>query len=133
MLGAKQQTVIATKMRILIAEDHVDSREALRYLLEAFGFEVTVAGNGRSAVDEAMSTRPSLILMDLMMPGMDGYEAMRVLRKDPLTREIPIIAVTAMDAVQEALAAGADDFVRKPVDLRHLIWLVNRWIPRDAT
>ena len=133
MQGVRQQLAVATRSRILIAEDHVDSREALRYLLEAFGFEVSVAANGRSAIEVALATPPSLILMDLMMPGMDGFDAIRELRKDPRTSDVPIIAVTAVDSLQEALDAGANDYVRKPVDLRHLIWLVNRWIPHEAT
>lgn len=119
--------------RILIAEDHFDSREALRMLLAAFGFDVVEAINGREAVERALEEPPNLILMDVMMPEMDGFEAIRVLREKDETREIPIIAVTALDGAQEiALNAGADDYVRKPVDIRSLIGLVNGWLQREA-
>jgi len=119
--------------RILIAEDHFDSREALRMLLAAFGFEVVEAINGREAVERALEAAPNLILMDVMMPEMDGFEAIRVLRDNEETREIPIIAVTALDGAHDvALNAGADDYVRKPVDIRILIGLVNGWLQREA-
>jgi CheY-like chemotaxis protein len=123
----------ALKLKILIAEDHVDSREAMRELLEAFGFIVVEAVNGRQAVAAALEHRPRLILMDVMMPEMDGFEAIREIRRQPETHGTPIIAVTAMDGARElALRAGADDFVRKPVDIRRLIGLVNGWLSRES-
>jgi CheY-like chemotaxis protein len=122
------------RSRILVAEDHLDSREALKELLEAFGFDVIEAVNGRQAVDAALSQSPSLILMDVMMPEMDGVEAIRLLRDTPQTHEIPIIALTAMDGGRElALHAGANDYVGKPVDIRRLIGLVNGWVAREVT
>jgi CheY-like chemotaxis protein len=122
------------RSRILVAEDHLDSREALKELLEAFGFDVIEAVNGRQAVDAALSQSPSLILMDVMMPEMDGVEAIRLLRDTPQTHEIPIIALTAMDGGRElALHAGANDYVGKPVDIRRLIGLVNGWMTREVT
>src|SRR3954462_5512290 len=115
---------------ILIAEDHLDSRDALRALLEAFGFRVLVAGDGREAVRMAIAERPDLVLMDIMMPEMDGFQATRALRGDARTANMPIIAVTAMEGAQQlALQAGADDFVRKPVDIRGLIAKVHRYLP----
>ena len=120
--------------KILIAEDHFDSREALRALLEAFGFEVVEAMNGYQAVQAARSARPGLILMDVMMPVMDGFEAIRKIREAPETNNIPIIAVTAMDGARElALHAGADDYVNKPIDIRRLIGLVNGWLSQNAS
>jgi CheY-like chemotaxis protein len=107
---------------ILVAEDHLDSRDALRALLEAFGYTVLLAANGRQAVDLAIRALPDLILMDIMMPELDGFEATRELRANARTRAIPILAVTAMEgAHQLALQAGADDCMRKPVDLRGLV------------
>jgi CheY-like chemotaxis protein len=121
----------ALKPTILIAEDHVDSREAMRELLEAFGFEVVEAGNGKQAVTAALEHHPRLILMDVMMPEMDGFQAIKEIRQQPDTSNTPIIALTAMDGARElALHAGANDFVRKPVDIRRLIGLVNGWISR---
>jgi CheY-like chemotaxis protein len=107
---------------ILVAEDHLDSRDALRALLEAFGFHVLEAANGRQAVDVALRWQPDLILMDIMMPELDGFEATRELRRHDSTAHTPIIAVTAMEgAHQLAIQAGADDYVRKPVDIRGLV------------
>ncbi|MEO5510643.1 MAG: response regulator [Longimicrobiales bacterium] len=115
---------------ILVAEDHLDSREALRALLEAFGYRVLVAVNGQQAVLMAASELPDLVLMDIMMPEMDGFEATRAIRGDARTSRIPIIAVTAMEGAQQlALQAGADDFVRKPVDIRGLVAKVVQFLP----
>jgi CheY-like chemotaxis protein len=114
---------------ILVAEDHLDSRDALRALLEAFGYHVLEASNGRQAVDIALELRPDLILMDIMMPELDGFEATRELRRHPSTAGTPIIAVTAMEgAHQLALQAGANDYVRKPVDIRGLVAKVHNWL-----
>lgn len=114
---------------VLVAEDHLDSRDAMRALLEAFGYHVIVATNGREAVELATSHRPDLVLMDIMMPELDGFEATRELRKRPELDGMPIIAVTAMEgAHQLAIQAGANDFIRKPVDIRGLIAKVNDWI-----
>jgi CheY-like chemotaxis protein len=119
-----------TPSTILTAEDHLDSRDALRALLEAFGYRVLVAGDGREAVRMAVEAGPDLVLMDIMMPEMDGFQATRALRGDARTANMPIIAVTAMEGAQQlALQAGADDFVRKPVDIRGLIAKVHRYLP----
>jgi CheY-like chemotaxis protein len=114
---------------ILVAEDHLDSRDALRALLEAFGYDVLEAVNGRQAVDLATENSPDLILMDIMMPELDGFEATRELRRNGATAKIPIIAVTAMEgAHQLAIQAGANDYVRKPVDIRRLVAKVHDWL-----
>jgi CheY-like chemotaxis protein len=119
-------TRIAT---ILVAEDHLDSRDALRALLEAFGYRVVEAVNGRQAIAVALECRPDLILMDIMMPELDGFEATRELRRHDSTSLTPIIAVTAMEGAQHlALQAGANDFVRKPVDIRGLVAKVHDWL-----
>ena len=127
-----QRNRAMTKSRILIAEDHPDSREALRELLEAFGFEVLEAMNGEDAVRAALEQKPRLILMDVMMPEKDGFQAIREIRQIPELASTPIIAVTAMDGARElALTAGANDYVRKPVDIRRLIGMVNGWLSRE--
>ena len=119
---------------ILIAEDHLDSRDALRALLEAFGYQVVVAVNGRQAVDVALAQAPDLILMDIMMPELDGFEATRELRQHARTAQTPIIAVTAMEgAHQLALQAGANDYVRKPIDIRGLVAKVHNWLRLTQT
>jgi CheY-like chemotaxis protein len=120
--------------KILVAEDHLDSREALRALLEAFGFSVVLAVNGREAIDVALAEHPDLILMDIMMPELDGLEATRALRGHAAHRGTPIIAVTAMDGARElAIEAGATDCVSKPVDIRNLMAKVNGWIGRTTS
>jgi CheY-like chemotaxis protein len=119
----------AQKVTILVAEDHLDSRDALRALLEAFGYRVIEAVNGREAVDIALRRRPDLILMDIMMPELDGFEATRELRRHAEMHATPIIAVTAMEgAHQLAIQAGANDYVRKPVDIRRLVAKVHDWL-----
>jgi CheY-like chemotaxis protein len=114
---------------ILIAEDHADSREALGALLEAFGFHVLLAGNGLEAVEYARRDRPDLILMDVMMPSLDGFEATRRIRSFPETRDIPIITLTALDHAREtAMDAGANDFLAKPINSGLLFSKVRTWL-----
>ena len=114
---------------VLIAEDHEDSRDALRTLLEAFGYRVRLATNGFEAVAEARAHHPDLILMDMMMPGMDGLEATRTLRADPEFSRVPIVAVTAMEGARErVLAAGCDDWVPKPLDIRAFLTRLPSWL-----
>ena len=102
----------------------------MRALLEAHGFRVVEAANGREAVERALEECPDLVLMDIMMPEMDGFEATRVLRSQEGTRGVPIIAVTAMDGAQRlSVQAGADDFVAKPIDTRGLMAKIRSWLP----
>jgi CheY-like chemotaxis protein len=125
-VALKRDPVGAT---ILVAEDHLDSRDALRSLLEAFGYSVIEAVNGRQAIQLALELQPDLILMDIMMPELDGFEATRELRRHSRTSATPIIAVTAMEGAQElAMQAGASDYVRKPVDIRRLVAKVHEWL-----
>jgi CheY-like chemotaxis protein len=133
-LRSEQADLSSTGATILIAEDHLDSRDAMRALLEAFGFRVVVAVDGRQAVEIALEQRPDLILMDIMMPELDGFEATRQLRQRAETQQTPIIAVTAMEGAQRlALQAGANDYVRKPIDIRGLIAKVQSWLPNPNT
>ncbi len=118
-------------IRILVVEDHLDSRDALRALLETFGYVVLVAANGHEAIEAALRASPDVILMDMMMPVMDGFEAIRELRRRPPTSGTPIIALTAMEGAQDlALHAGADEFVRKPIDIRALLAKLRGLVPR---
>jgi CheY-like chemotaxis protein len=115
--------------RVLIADDHEDSREALKALLEAFGYRVVVAANGAEAVEKARGAQPQLILMDVMMPVVDGLSATQQIRADPTLPRMPIIAVTAMDgAAERMLQAGCDDFMVKPIDIRSFIVRVPEWL-----
>jgi CheY-like chemotaxis protein len=119
-------------LTILVAEDHRDSRDALRALLEASGYSVHLAADGAEAVEQALALRPDLILMDIMMPRLDGLSATRLLREESVMAQTPILALTAMDNAREpALAAGCDDYLRKPIDVPRFFETVHRWI-RDG-
>ena len=119
--------------KILIVEDHRDSREALRALFEAYGYQVVEAINGRIGVEKAAIERPHLILMDIMMPEMDGFDASRRIRAIPGLERTPIIAVSALeDAHELALQSGISDYVRKPVDIRGLLAKVTGWLEPTA-
>jgi CheY-like chemotaxis protein len=119
---------------VLIAEDHEDSRDALRTLLDAFGFRVIEAGNGREAVERALADQPDVILMDMMMPFVDGFQATRQIRAAEGARHVPILAITAMEgARQRVLEAGCDDLVPKPLDVRAFLQQIRLWVQRGRT
>jgi CheY-like chemotaxis protein len=114
---------------VLIAEDHDDSRDALRTLLDALGYRVFVAENGGRAVEVARAEHPDLILMDMMMPGVDGFTATRTLRADPEFARVPIIAITALEGARQAvLEAGCSDMVVKPIDIRAFMGRLPAWL-----
>jgi len=119
---------------ILIAEDHQDSREALQTLLEAAGYSVVVATNGREAVDRARTCAPDLILMDIMMPEVDGFQATRTIRQEEgELGDVPIVAVTAMEGSRALTrAAGCDDFVSKPINVRPFLEKIRCWLDRSG-
>jgi two-component system cell cycle response regulator DivK len=102
---------------VLLAEDFEDARELYRDYLQFSGFDVETANNGREAITRAVELQPDLILMDASMPVLDGWQATRELKANPITRHIPILALTAHafdDARREARAVGCDGFVTKP-------------------
>ena len=112
-----------TKHQILIADDHHINREFLKILCQSKGFEVIEARNGREAVELASLKKPSLILMDVMMPELNGFQATEKLKQQEQTKHIPIIIVTSLDNREERLNAiekGANDFLTKPVDFKEL-------------
>ncbi len=117
---------------ILLAEDNELNIDIMSDYLEAKGYWVTLARNGREALDRAREERPALILMDIQMPGMDGLEATRQIRADEDSRGIPIIAVTglAMPGNRErCLAAGANEYMSKPVSLKELLKQMEALLP----
>ena len=110
--------------RILVIDDIEDNRRILRDLLTTGGYEVLEAETGEAGIELAAAARPDLILMDIQLPGVDGYEATRRIKADPALRPIPLIAVTSYalsgDDVK-AYEAGCDDYVTKPFSPRALL------------
>ena len=110
--------------KILLVEDNEMNRDMLTRRLERKGFEVVIAVDGQAGVDMASSSNPDIILMDLSLPVMDGWEATRQIKADPATQSIPVIALTAHAMAgdeQKALQAGCDDYDTKPIDLKRLL------------
>jgi two-component system, cell cycle response regulator DivK len=118
--------------RILVVEDQQDNRQILRDLLSAAGFEMTEAENGQEALDTIAKSRPDLILMDIQLPVMDGYEATRRIKADPALKSIPIIVVTSYALSgdeSKARAAGCDAYITKPYSPRQLLAKVREFLP----
>lgn len=110
--------------KILLVEDNEMNRDMLSRRLQRRGYEVLTAVDGESGLAMTRSEAPALVLMDMSLPGIDGWEATRQLKADPATRAIPIIALTAHAMAgdrEKALAAGCDDFDIKPIDLDRLL------------
>jgi len=106
-----------TQPLVLLAEDFEDARELYRDYLEFSGFSVETASNGKDAIAQAIALQPDLILMDASMPVLDGWQATRELKSNPMTQHIPVLALTAHafdDARQQAKSVGCDGFVTKP-------------------
>jgi two-component system cell cycle response regulator DivK len=118
--------------RILVVEDQEDNRQIIRDMLSATDYEITEAENGEEALAAVAKQRPDLILMDIQMPVLDGYEATRRIKADPALRAIPIIAITSYALSgdeQKARAAGCDDYVPKPYSPRQLLAKIRQYLP----
>jgi len=112
------------KARILVVDDQPANVKLLEQLLMASGYDVTCATSGREAVAKLASEPPDLVLLDVVMPGMSGYEVCRAIRADSATQLLPVVMVTALDAAGErvkGIEAGADDFLSKPVDHAEIV------------
>ncbi len=119
--------------KILLVEDNELNRDMLSRRLTRRGFEVLIAVDGQEGVDKTRSEQPDLILMDMSLPVIDGWEATRQIKADPATQAIPVVALTAhaMAGDQEqARAAGCDDYDTKPVDLPRLIGKIEAQLAR---
>jgi two-component system cell cycle response regulator DivK len=118
--------------RVLVVEDQEDNRRILRDLLTSAGYDVLYAEDGEEALIVASRERPDLILMDIQLPLLDGYEATRRLKADPVLRGIPVIAVTSYalsgDDVK-AKEAGCDAYVTKPFSPRQLLQIIRQYAP----
>jgi two-component system cell cycle response regulator DivK len=116
---------------ILVVEDQEDNRQILRDLLASSGFLMIEAHDGEQALAMARSQRPDLILMDIQLPVVDGYEATRSIKRDPELKHIPVIAVTsyALSGDEErAREAGCDAYVAKPYSTRHLLAKIGQFL-----
>jgi CheY-like chemotaxis protein len=123
------------KLTVMVVEDFEDNRFMMRRLLEMSGYQVLEAINGEEAVELAERERPSLILMDLSLPLLDGLAATRRIRQHEGLRDVPIVAVSAHDTADfhaDALAAGCNDYVTKPIDFDQLEQLLNRLLPKNS-
>ena len=118
--------------KILLVEDNEMNRDMLSRRLKRRGYEVEIAVNGAEGVDMAKSLTPDLILMDMSLPVMDGWEATKNIKADPHTQSIPVIALTAhaMSGDREkALQAGCDDYDTKPIELSRLLLKIKAFLP----
>ncbi len=109
--------------RILVAEDEADTRSILGQMLEALGYDALLTENGRFAFDAMAAQQPDLVLSDVMMPVMDGFELCQLIKTDPNTRLIPVVLLTGLGSVEDrvrGIDAGADDFISKPFQLSEL-------------
>ena len=123
-------------MKILYVEDNEDNVYVLKSRLMRAGYTVLVAPDGAQAVTMAAAERPDLILMDLSLPVLDGWEATRRIKAAPETRHIPVIALTAHAMAgdrEKAIAAGCDDFDTKPVEMPRLLDKIQTWVKRAAS
>ena len=118
--------------RILLVEDNELSRDMLARRLARSGFAILLAVDGQQAVETVRQQQPDLVLMDMSLPSLDGWSATRLLKADPLTANIPVIALTAHAMIgdrEKAIEAGCDEFATKPVDLPKLLEAIAKFLP----
>ena len=116
---------------VLVVEDNQDNRELIVKALRVNGYNVLEAVDGEEAIEKAKTEKPDLILMDLFIPKIDGYEVTRILKGNDEFKNIPVIACTAhamKGDMEDALAAGCDGYIPKPIDVRHLSNQINRFL-----
>ena len=114
--------------RVLIVEDEPNIAMALSFLLEQEGFAVSVVADGRKALDSLATDRPDVVILDAMLPEIDGYEVLKALRRQPKTADLPIVMLTAKGQPQDrdaALGAGVDHFMTKPFANADLVAVVR--------
>jgi CheY-like chemotaxis protein len=119
---------------ILVVEDNEINLKLVRTLLQMNRFDVIEAGNAEEGIELAKKHRPSLILMDVQLPGMDGYAATRILKQDESLKEIPVVALTAHAMVgheRKAFEAGCSGYITKPIDIRAFPRTIEVFLSRD--
>jgi two-component system cell cycle response regulator DivK len=125
-----------SQSRILLVEDNIDNLELVRFLLERSGYRVLEAHDGQMGLDIARHELPDLILMDLSLPGIDGWTAARELKLDPKTASIPLLALTAHTLPgdrNKALESGFDGYISKPIDLHNFVEDIARALRSDGS
>jgi two-component system phosphate regulon response regulator PhoB len=124
------------RSKILVVDDEPEAVELVEFNLKQAGYSVVTAADGAEALNKARATQPSLIVLDLMLPEVDGLEVCKMLRRDPATTGIPIVMLTAKAAEIDrvlGLELGADDYVTKPFSPRELVLRVKKLLQRDHT
>jgi CheY-like chemotaxis protein len=118
--------------RILVVDDRPENRDLLAYLLSYFGHEVVTASNGVDAVGAALAQLPDLVVMDIAMPGMDGFTAARLMRSEEALSDMPLVAVSATGALNSEMAhaAGFDAFYPLPIDPRQFVTQLEPFLSR---
>lgn len=123
-------------MRILLVEDNEMNRDMLSRRLARKGYDVVMAVDGQQAVEMARSSDPALILMDMNLPILDGWEATRIIKADEATRSIPVIGLTAHAMAgdrEKCLAAGCDQYETKPVEFARLLEKIRDFLPESSS
>ena len=120
--------------RVLLAEDEANIAESIAFLLERAGFEVSVENDGRRALDSVMADAPDVLVLDVMLPGLDGYEILRTLRADRRGTSLPVLMLTAKGQREDremALKCGADRFMTKPFSNAEIVSAVRELADGD--
>jgi two-component system, sensor histidine kinase and response regulator len=122
-----------SKPCILVVDDNPDNITLLQTILEEEGYRVLVASSGQEALQEMRHELPNLVLLDVMMPEMDGFEVVRRIRRDRRFRSVPIVLITAYDDpfMERGWRLGADDFIRKPIEYDELMERIRNCCPAD--
>ncbi|MCD6413573.1 MAG: response regulator [Elusimicrobia bacterium] len=118
--------------KILVVEDDADAREILTSRLKAYGYTVDEAVDGWEGVEKTKKFKPDLIILDIMMPRLDGYSTCKIIREDEKSQKTPIIFLTAKELlgeIEKAFACGGDDYVIKPVSWDRLLPKIKKFIP----
>jgi len=126
--------IVLDSKNILVVEDDLDIRELISFNLVSEGHQVFEANDGEVGIDKARNNNPDLILLDLMLPGIQGLDVCRIIKSDQETKEIPIIMVTALgqeEDIVKGLETGADDYITKPFSIKVLIARVNAVLKRS--
>ena len=124
-----------TRKKILIVDDDLDLCHILQTVFEQVGYDTVLAVNGKEAVDLAISQLPDLILMDIMLPVMDGLQATRMIRENPSTHSTPIIAMTARVSIEDkenCFRSGCDDFIAKPFTVKEMTSCIEKLLQQSS-